>query len=52
MRVLRPGFRVDGERPARSTRPPTPSEHRDALLAEIGYDAAACRALVDAGAVR
>ncbi|HEX4884008.1 MAG TPA: CoA transferase [Casimicrobiaceae bacterium] len=51
VRVLRPGFRVDGERPAPSRRPPTPSEHRDALLEELGYAAAERAALVAAGAV-
>ena len=49
VRVMRPGFRVDGERPAPSCRPPTPSEHRDALLAEIGYDAGERAALIDCG---
>ncbi len=52
LRVARPGFRVDGVRPAAATRPPTLSEHRAALLAEIGYDAAACDALVAGGGVR
>lgn len=51
VRVLKPGFRMDGRRPSPSRRPPTPSEHRDALLAEIGYDAAERAALVDCGAV-
>jgi crotonobetainyl-CoA:carnitine CoA-transferase CaiB-like acyl-CoA transferase len=51
VRVLRPGFRVDGERPAPSRRPPTPSEHRDALLEELGYAAAERAVLVAAGAV-
>jgi crotonobetainyl-CoA:carnitine CoA-transferase CaiB-like acyl-CoA transferase len=51
VRVLRPGFRVDGERPAPSHRPPTPSEHRDALLAELGYDASERASLLADGAV-
>ena len=52
VRVARPGFRVNGERPAAATRPPTLSEHRDALLAELGYDPAARAALVAGGGVR
>jgi crotonobetainyl-CoA:carnitine CoA-transferase CaiB-like acyl-CoA transferase len=52
VRVARPGFRVNGERPVAATRPPTLSEHRDALLAELGYDPAARAALVDGGGVR
>ncbi|MDH4181733.1 MAG: CoA transferase, partial [Betaproteobacteria bacterium] len=51
VRVLRPGFRIDGERPSPSRRPPTPSEHRDALLGELGYDAAQRTALIGCGAV-
>jgi crotonobetainyl-CoA:carnitine CoA-transferase CaiB-like acyl-CoA transferase len=51
VRVLPPGFRVDGERPAPSRRPPTPSEHRDALLAEIGYEPGERAALIGCGAV-
>jgi CoA:oxalate CoA-transferase len=50
--VTRPGFRIDGARPGPATRPPTPSEQRDRILEEAGYDAAARRALVEAGAVR
>jgi len=52
VRVARPGFRVNGERPVAATRPPTLSEHRDALLAELGYDLAARAALVAGGGVR
>ena len=52
VRVARPGFRVDGERPVAGTRPPTLSEHRDALLAELGYDETARAALVAGGGVR
>lgn len=51
VRVLRPGFRVDGTRPAPAFRPPTPSEQRDALLEELGYDAAQRAALVERGDV-
>jgi hypothetical protein len=34
------------------TRPPTLSEHRDALLAELGFDAPARERLVAGGGVR
>jgi crotonobetainyl-CoA:carnitine CoA-transferase CaiB-like acyl-CoA transferase len=50
--VTLPGFRIDGSRPGPATRPPTPSEQRDQILEQAGYDAAARRALVAAGAVR
>jgi len=52
VQVTLPGFRIDGARPAPATRPPTPSEQRDRLLEEAGYDAAARDALVASGAVR
>ena len=52
VRVARPGFRVNGERPAATARPPTLSEHREALLAELGYDPAARAMLVAGGGVR
>jgi crotonobetainyl-CoA:carnitine CoA-transferase CaiB-like acyl-CoA transferase len=52
VRVGATGFRVNGERPVAATRPPTLSEHRDALLAELGYDTAARAALVAGGGVR
>lgn len=51
VRVLKPGFRIDGERPAPATRPPSPSEQRDSLLGELGYDAAQRAALLERGAV-
>jgi len=51
VRVARPGFRVDGARPAAAARPPALSEHRDRLLAELGYDGAARAALAASGAV-
>jgi crotonobetainyl-CoA:carnitine CoA-transferase CaiB-like acyl-CoA transferase len=50
--VTLPGFRIDGSRPGPATRPPTPSEQRDQILEQAGYDAAARRALVEVGAVR
>ena len=52
VRVARPGFRVNGKRPVAATRPPTLSEHRDALLAELGYDPASRAALVAGGGIR
>jgi crotonobetainyl-CoA:carnitine CoA-transferase CaiB-like acyl-CoA transferase len=52
VRVARPGFRVDGERPTAAAPPPTLSEHRDGLLAELGYDPDARAALVAGGGVR
>ncbi len=52
VRVARPGFWVNGERPAAAARPPTLSEHRDTLLSELGYDGSASAALVAAGGVR
>ncbi len=52
VRVARPGFRVNGHRPVAATPPPTLSEHRDALLAELGYDATARAALVAGGGIR
>ena len=52
VRVVGPGFRVDGVRPSAATRPPTFAEHRDALLAELGFDASARERLVAGGGVR
>jgi crotonobetainyl-CoA:carnitine CoA-transferase CaiB-like acyl-CoA transferase len=52
VQVTLPGFRIDGVRPMPTTRPPTPSEQRDCILAEAGYDEAARQALVACGAVR
>ena len=52
VRVARPGFRVDGERPSAAAPPPTLSEHRDGLLAELGYGPEARAALVAGGGVR
>jgi crotonobetainyl-CoA:carnitine CoA-transferase CaiB-like acyl-CoA transferase len=51
VRVSGPGFRIDGERPTAASRPPTLSEHRDRLLAELGYDAAARARLCAGGGV-
>ena len=51
VRVAKPGFRIQGTRPGAAAKPPALSEHRDALLAELGYDDARRRALVAQGAV-
>jgi CoA:oxalate CoA-transferase len=51
VKVARLGFRVEGERPGPSTPPPTLSQHRQALLDELGYDAARREALIASGAV-
>lgn len=51
VRVVRTGFRINGQRPKAATRPPTLSEHRDALLAELGYDAADRQRLTEKGIV-
>jgi crotonobetainyl-CoA:carnitine CoA-transferase CaiB-like acyl-CoA transferase len=52
VQVARPGFRMDGARPQAAAAPPALSQHRDALLAEFGYDAAARAVLLATGAVR
>jgi CoA:oxalate CoA-transferase len=52
VKVAKPGFRIHGERPRAATKPPTLSQHREALLAELGYDAAHREALLASGAVR
>ena len=52
VQVARPGFRVDGERPAAAAPPPTLSEHRDGLLTELGYGPEARAALVAGGGIR
>ncbi len=52
VRVARPGFRVDGERPEAASPPPALSAQRDTLLTELGYDARERAALVQSGAVR
>jgi len=49
--VVRPGFRIDGQRPGAATEPPAFGAQSDALLEELGFDAAARAALVAAGAV-
>ena len=42
---------IDGPRPGPAVPPPTLSQHRDALLEELGYDAARREALIASGAV-
>lgn len=45
VRVVRTGFKLNGEAPAVATPPPRLGEHTDAILAELGYDAAAVQGL-------
>ena len=49
--VLNTGFVVDADPPGVSAPPPRVGEHGDAVLSELGYDAAAIAALRDAGAI-
>jgi crotonobetainyl-CoA:carnitine CoA-transferase CaiB-like acyl-CoA transferase len=45
IRVLRTGFKLDGEAPAVDSPPPQLGEHTQALLGELGYSAAEIEAL-------
>jgi len=51
IRVLRTGFKIDGQAPAVSTPPPTLGQHTDSLLAELGYSHDQIDALRREGAV-
>ena len=39
VRIVRTGFKVDGQAPSVASPPPRLGEHTDALLAELGYSA-------------
>lgn len=47
VRVVRTGFKVNGEAPAVASPPPQLGEHTGAILAELGYDAAAVADLIE-----
>ncbi len=51
LRFLGTGFTVDGQPATPSRPPPRLGEHSEAILRELGYDAAAISALRDAGAL-
>ncbi len=51
VRVLRTGFKLNGNSPAVTAPPPRLGEHTEAILAELGYDAEAIAALRRNGAI-
>jgi CoA:oxalate CoA-transferase len=51
IRVVRTGFKLDGEAPAVDTPPPRLGEHTQALLQELGYSAAEIEALGEEKAI-
>ena len=51
IRVLRTGFKLDGQAPAVSQPPPTLGQHTRDILSELGYDEAAIAALKAEGSI-
>jgi crotonobetainyl-CoA:carnitine CoA-transferase CaiB-like acyl-CoA transferase len=51
IRVLRTGFKLDGEAPSVDTPPPRLGEHTQALLQELGYSTAEIEALSEEKAI-